>query len=194
MQAIASLRPDYHLYPCSTVALPITRVQTEKSFFRHLLMEGDARGILVWTLFYLRRRKCWRLKKISELERKWNLILISNLNILLTRINIFSVYGNDTVFQLLSLTLFCSVSPLGVFWGSSQPLFNLLSPRISSSDARASTRGGPRQHELVVARSSSPTLHPVPLPRHLPVWKQSWPLPFSPSSPSKSPLLPHCYF
>lgn len=38
--------------------------------------------------------------------------------------------------------------------------------------------------EVVVARSSSPTLHPVPSPRHWPVWKQSWPLPFPPHPPT----------
>lgn len=91
--------------------------------------------------------------------------------------------GNDTVFQLLSLTLFCSISPLGVFWGSSQTLLHLSSPRFSSPAGWASTSGGLSRHELVVARSRSPNLHPVSPPRHLPVWKQSWPLPFSAHPP-----------
>lgn len=92
--------------------------------------------------------------------------------------------GNDSVFQLLSLTLFCSISPLGVFWGSSQTLLHLPSPRLSPSAGWASTRGGPSQHERVVARSSGPTLLPVPPPGHWPVWKQSWPLPFPPHPPA----------
>lgn len=40
MQAAASLRPVCHLYPYSTVALPVIGVLTEKSFCTYLLMES----------------------------------------------------------------------------------------------------------------------------------------------------------
>lgn len=43
MQAVASLRPVCHLYPYSTVALPVIGVLTEKSFCTHLLMESGCR-------------------------------------------------------------------------------------------------------------------------------------------------------
>lgn len=67
MQAIASGRPDCHLYPCSTVALPIIRAQKEKPFFRHLLMEGGCqRNSGLDIVLFVER------KMLKTEENKWN--------------------------------------------------------------------------------------------------------------------------
>lgn len=98
--------------------------------------------------------------------------------------HIFGVWEWHCLSAVVTHSFLLYFSPLGVFWGSSQSLFHLPSPRLSSSAGWASTRWGSCQHELVVSRSSSPTLRPVPSPGHLPVWEQSWPLPFSPHPPT----------
>lgn len=67
MQAVASLRPVCHLYPYSTVALPVIGVLTEKSFCTHLLMEGGCRrdsGLDI-VLFV-------EAKMLKTEENKWN--------------------------------------------------------------------------------------------------------------------------
>lgn len=87
---------------------------------------------------------------ICEMKRKRNLALISNLNVLLTRINTFSGFRNNTAFHLWSLALFCHISPLGVFSGGSRTLLPLPSPRLSSlgfglSRFRPARAGGCRE-------------------------------------------------
>lgn len=120
MQAIASLRPDCHLYPCSTVALPIIRVQTE------VILQAFING-------------CWRdsgldivlfveVKMLKTEENKWKeeeMKSYSNFqpkHITDQDKHIFSVWEWHCLSAVVTHS-FCSVSPLQCFGAAVRPSF-----------------------------------------------------------------------